>query len=112
MWVSITPALTHPDRGSGACAGEGQAGEGSARRDRDRAPWLSGFAGHLLRRQPQRVGRIYEQTFVDTYSKLAFVKLYDRKNALTAADMLNDRVLPFFEEQGVPLLRILTDRGS
>src|SRR6266849_2060324 len=48
----------------------------------------------------------------DTYSKLAFVKLYDRKNALTAADMLNDRVLPFFEEQGVPLLRILTDRGS
>ena len=58
------------------------------------------------------VGRIYQQTFLDTYSKLGFVKLYDRKNALTAADMLNDRVLPFFEEQGVPLLRILTDRGS
>jgi hypothetical protein len=58
------------------------------------------------------VGRIYQQTFIDTYSKLAFVKLYDRKNALTAADMLNDRVLPFFEEQGVALLRILTDRGS
>ena len=58
------------------------------------------------------VGRIYQQTFIDTYSKLAFVKLYDRKNALTAADMLNDRVLPFFEEQGVPMLRILTDRGS
>ena len=58
------------------------------------------------------VGRIYQQTFIDTYSKLALVKLYDRKNALTAADMLNDRVLPFFEEQGVPLLRILTDRGS
>jgi transposase InsO family protein len=58
------------------------------------------------------VGRIYQQTFIDTYSKLAFVKLYDRKNALTAADMLNDRVLPFFEEHGVPMLRILTDRGS
>jgi transposase InsO family protein len=58
------------------------------------------------------VGRIYQQTFIDTYSKLAFVKLYDRKNAITAADMLNDRVLPFFEENGVPLLRILTDRGS
>jgi transposase InsO family protein len=58
------------------------------------------------------VGRIYQQTFIDTYSKVALVKLYDRKNALTAADMLNDRVLPFFEEQGVPLLRILTDRGS
>ena len=43
---------------------------------------------------------------------MAFVKLYDRKNALVAADMLNDRVLPFYEEQGVPLLRILTDRGT
>jgi len=58
------------------------------------------------------VGRIYQQTFIDTYSKVAMVKLYDRKNALVAADMLNDRVLPFFEDQGVRLLRILTDRGS
>jgi transposase InsO family protein len=58
------------------------------------------------------IGRIYGQTFIDTYSKVAFVKLYDRKNALVAADMLNDRVLPFFEESDVPLLRILTDRGT
>ena len=58
------------------------------------------------------VGRIYQQTFIDTYSKVAMVKLYDRKHAITAADMLNDRVLPFFEEHDVPLLRILTDRGS
>ena len=58
------------------------------------------------------IGRIYGQTFIDTYSKVAFVKLYDRKNALVAADMLNDRVLPFYEEQGVPLLRVLTDRGT
>jgi transposase InsO family protein len=58
------------------------------------------------------IGRIYQQTFLDTYSKLAFVKLYDRKNALVAADLLNDRVLPFLEEQNVPLLRVLTDRGT
>jgi len=58
------------------------------------------------------IGRIYGQTFLDTYSKVAFVKLYDRKNALVAADLLNDRVLPFYEEHGVPLLRILTDRGT
>lgn len=58
------------------------------------------------------VGRIYQQTFIDTYSKVAAAKLYDRKNALVAADTLNDRVLPFFEEQEVPLLRILTDRGT
>ena len=54
------------------------------------------------------VGRIYQQTFLDTYTKVAFAKLYDRKNALVAADMLNDRVLPFFEERKVPLLRVLT----
>jgi transposase InsO family protein len=58
------------------------------------------------------IGRIYQQTFIDTYSKVAFAKLYDRKNALVAADMLNDRVLPFYEEKGVPLLRVLTDRGT
>src|SRR5436305_986812 len=58
------------------------------------------------------VGRIYQQTFIDTYSRVAFAKLYDRKNALVAADMLNDRVLPWFEQQDVPLLRVLTDRGT
>jgi transposase InsO family protein len=58
------------------------------------------------------VGRIYQQTFIDTYSKVAFAKLYDRKHAITAADMLNDKVLPFFEEHDLPLLRVLTDRGT
>jgi transposase InsO family protein len=58
------------------------------------------------------VGRIYQQTFIDTYCKVSMVKLYDRRNALVAADMLNDRVLPFYEEHGIPLLRILTDRGT
>jgi transposase InsO family protein len=58
------------------------------------------------------IGRIYQQTFIDTYAKVAFAKLYDRKNALVAADMLNDRVVPFYEEHEVPLLRVLTDRGT
>ncbi len=58
------------------------------------------------------VGRIYQQTFVDTYSKVAFAKLYDRKTPITSADLLNDRVLPFFEEQEIRLLRVLTDRGT
>ncbi|MDJ1486447.1 IS481 family transposase [Cytophagaceae bacterium YF14B1] len=58
------------------------------------------------------VGHIYQQTFIDTYSKVAFTKLYDRKNALVAADLLNDRVVPFYEQHGLRLLRILTDRGS
>ena len=58
------------------------------------------------------VGRVYQQTFVDTYSRLAHCKLYTTKTPITAADLLNDRVLPCFEEQGMSLLRMLTDRGT
>lgn len=58
------------------------------------------------------VGRIYQQTFIDTYTRVAQVKLYDRKIALVAADMLNDKVLPMYEESKIPLLRVLTDRGT
>jgi transposase InsO family protein len=58
------------------------------------------------------VGRIYQQTFIDTYGKVAFAKVYDRKNALVAADMLNDKVLPFYQQHDIPLLRVLTDRGT
>ena len=58
------------------------------------------------------VGRIYQQTFIDTYCRVAFAKLYTSKHAITSADILNDRVLPFFEDHGIPLLRILTDRGT
>lgn len=58
------------------------------------------------------VGRIYQQSFVDTYSKIANCKLYTTKTPITSADLLNDRVLPFFEEHGLGLLRMLTDRGT
>lgn len=58
------------------------------------------------------LGRIYQQTFIDTYAKVGLAKLYTDKSSITAADMLNDRVLPWFTEQGVQLSRILTDRGT
>ena len=58
------------------------------------------------------VGRVYQQTFVDTYSKVAFAKLYTTKTPITSADILNDKVLPFFEQHQLPMLRILTDRGT
>jgi transposase InsO family protein len=41
------------------------------------------------------VGRIYQQTVIDTYSSVAFAKVYDNKTPVTAADTLNDQVLPF-----------------
>src|SRR6266853_5999156 len=49
------------------------------------------------------VGRVYQQTFIDTYAKVGFAKLYDRKTPITAADLLNDRVLP--RTRRVPLSR-------
>lgn len=58
------------------------------------------------------VGRVYQQTFVDTYSKVAHCKLYTTKTPITSADLLNDRVLPFFEEHGMSVIRMLTDRGT
>lgn len=58
------------------------------------------------------IGRVYQQTFIDTYDRVAHAKLYTDKTAITSADLLNDRVLPWYEQQGVPLLRILTDRGT
>lgn len=58
------------------------------------------------------VGRIYQQTFVDTCAKVAFAKLYTNKTPITSAELLNDRVLPFYEQHDLPLLRVLTDRGT
>jgi transposase InsO family protein len=58
------------------------------------------------------VGRVYQQTAIDTYAKVAFAKLYDRKTPLTAADLMNDRVVPFFEEHEIVVSRVLTDRGT
>jgi transposase InsO family protein len=58
------------------------------------------------------VGRVYQQTAIDTYSKVGFAKLYDRKTPITAADLMNDRVIPFFDDHGLVVDRVLTDRGT
>ena len=58
------------------------------------------------------VGRIYQQTFIDTYSRVAFAKLYSSKHAITSADMLNDKVFHSSRNSRFLCLRILTDRGT
>ena len=65
------------------------------------------YVGHF-----KGVGRVYQQTYVDTYCRVAHCKLYTTKTPITAADLLNDRVLPFYAENDLPVLRILTDRGT
>jgi len=56
-------------------------------------------------------GRIYLQAVVDTYGSYAFGKLYTSKLPETAADVLYDRVLPFYESQGLRVEHVLTDNG-
>jgi transposase InsO family protein len=65
------------------------------------------YVGHL-----KGLGRIYQQTVIDTYSSVGFAKLYTAKVPVTAADILNDRVLPFFEDQNITVMRVLTDRET
>lgn len=65
------------------------------------------YVGHI-----KGVGRIYQQTVMDTYSSVGFAKLYTAKVPVTAADILNDRVLPFFESHNLIAHRIMTDRGT
>jgi transposase InsO family protein len=84
----------------------------SAKRERESHPGYlisqdTFYVGYL-----KGVGRIYQQTVIDTYSSVTFAKVYTAKIPVTAADLLNDRVLPFFENQGIPVLRVLTDRGT
>ena len=92
----------------------------AAKRDRETNPdeIETAHPGYLLSQDTfyvgylKGVGRIYQQTVVDTYSSVSFAKVYAAKVPVTAADLLNDRVLPFFEHHNVPVLRVLTDRGT
>lgn len=58
------------------------------------------------------IGKIYQQTGIDTYSNLGFAKVYTKKSSVEAADFLNDKVLPAFDKHGISILRVLTDRGG
>jgi transposase InsO family protein len=92
----------------------------SARREREENPdeIETEHPGYLLAQDTyyvgylKGVGRIYQQTAMDTFSSVAFAKLYTAKVPVTAADLLNDRVFPFFDDHGLTVLRILTDRGT
>src|SRR5262249_10483844 len=101
--LRLSPTSTSPDRN-----GPEQV-LGMVRND------CSGSIGIGARNQTginARNGPVRAQTAIDTYSKVAFAKLYDRKTPLTAADLMNDRVVPFFDEHEIAVSRVLTDRGT
>ncbi|MBG3878686.1 IS481 family transposase [Desulfovibrio oxamicus] len=57
------------------------------------------------------VGKIYLQSAIDCHSRYAFGRLYTSKLPLTAEHMLNESVLPFFEEHDTPVVTVLSDNG-
>lgn len=77
----------------------------------------SSYPGYLLCQDTfmvgalKGIGRIYLQAVVDTYGSFAFGKLYTSKLPETAVDVLYDRVLPFYESQGLLVENILSDNG-
>jgi transposase InsO family protein len=64
------------------------------------------MVGHL-----KGVGRVYLQSVIDCHSRYAWGRLYTSKLPLTAVHVLNEDVLPFFEQHGVPVKTILSDNG-
>jgi transposase InsO family protein len=79
--------------------------------------WKATRPGELLNQDTfywgtlKGVGKVYVQVVVDVFCSLAFAKVYTAKMPITAADLLYDRVLPFYEALGVPVQAILTDNG-
>jgi transposase InsO family protein len=57
------------------------------------------------------VGKVYVQVVVDVSCSFAFAKVYTSKMPITAADLLHDRVLPFYDALGVNVEAVLTDNG-
>ncbi len=111
--AKVAEVRPDPDRGAGHSLGEGQDRKGGARaKFESECPGYCGAQDTFYVGNMKGVGRIYQQTFIDTYSKVTFAKLYDRKTPITAADLLNDRVVPFFDEKEVKLSPVLTDRGT
>lgn len=57
------------------------------------------------------VGRVYLQSVIDCHSRYAWGRLYTSKLPLTAVHVLNEDVLPFFEEHEARIETVLSDNG-
>jgi transposase InsO family protein len=57
------------------------------------------------------VGRVYLQSSIDCHSRYAWGRLYTSKLPLTAVQLLNNDVLPFFEQHEATVTTVLSDNG-
>lgn len=57
------------------------------------------------------VGKVYLQSVIDCFSRYAWGRLYTNKLPVTAVHVLNNDVLPFFEQHQARITTILSDNG-
>lgn len=57
------------------------------------------------------VGKVYLQSVIDCYSRYAWGRLYTTKLPVTAVHVLNEDVLPFFEQHSARVETVLSDNG-
>ena len=57
------------------------------------------------------VGKIYLQSVLDCFSRHAWGRLYTSKLPLTAVQIMNNDVLPFFDEHAIGVRTVLSDNG-
>lgn len=57
------------------------------------------------------VGKVYLQTAIDCASRYAWARLYSNKLPVTAVQLLNNDVLPTFEQHGAAIDAVLSDNG-
>lgn len=58
------------------------------------------------------IGDVYQQTFIDAYSKVVIVHLYNEKTVEGSIDLLKKYVLPWCKSISMKLEQVLTDRGA
>lgn len=57
------------------------------------------------------VGKVYLQTAIDCHSRHAWARLYPNKLPMTAVPLMNNDILPTFEEHGAVIENVLSDNG-
>jgi transposase InsO family protein len=57
------------------------------------------------------VGKVYLQAVLDCFSRYVWGRLYTSKLPLTAVQVMNNDVLPFFDEHGIGIQTVLSDNG-
>jgi len=65
------------------------------------------YIGNIL-----NIGEVFQQTFIDAYSKVVIAHLYLTKDVESSINMLKKHVLPWFVNKNITVEQLLTDKGA